>query len=141
MTKQRKVPSGYRMDADKKRWLQDNGGITPLIDRALGEAGYFERIMRMEMKFHIQQRDHIIFDAISHALGRSDWELYDVMGRGNLRTQKDTGREWFSFDGVDLIQFEPPEFSQTVELGATTAHIQQSYRLLYNPADIGGVKP
>lgn len=48
MTKQRKVPSGYRIDAEKKKWLQENGGITPLIDRALGEAGYFQEGTRKD---------------------------------------------------------------------------------------------
>lgn len=48
MTNQRKVPSGYRIDADKKKWLQDNGGITTLVDRALEEAGYFQAHTRMD---------------------------------------------------------------------------------------------
>ena len=62
MTKQRKVPSGYRIDADKKKWLQENGGITPMIDRALGEAGYFEGLKVEDPKSRLKGAVEEILD-------------------------------------------------------------------------------
>jgi hypothetical protein len=62
MTNQRKVPSGYRIDADKKKWLQENGGITPLIDRALEEAGYFEGLKVDDPRARLKGAVKEIFD-------------------------------------------------------------------------------
>lgn len=142
MTKQRKVPSGYRIDADKKKWLQENGGITKCIDAALEGDGYFQEQRQLLAKAHIKQKDAIVREAINHAMGRDDWLVEALIDRAEFRVQASSGREWFSFDGKDMIVFEPPESETRVD-GDLQQHLafSQSYRLLYEPVDIGDIKP
>jgi hypothetical protein len=141
MTNQRKVPSGYRIDADKKKWLQENGGITPLIDRALEEAGCFgvRAKSRLVCQMLMENKEALILSAIRHSTGQSD-DIVNVKHRCDLMIQAN-GRELFSFDGKPMIQFYPPESRSVTEGFSTRVVFEQDYKLLYDPMDIGGIRP
>ncbi len=138
--KQRKVPSGYRIDADKKKWLQENGGITPLIDRALGEAGLFKEQSAIVHRQMIESKEALILAAITHAMGNDDWDKTEAYGRCGMFTQPN-GHDIFSFDDEPMIRFYPFE-SRVETIGLRTMMaFSQNYRLLYEPVDIGDIKP
>lgn len=79
----------------------------------------------------VAQKENIIKDAITHAIGDDKWEMTDVAGRGHLRTLPDK-TEIFSFDGVDLVALWPMK----TEIGYDGTEPQmkavQEFRLLYS---------
>jgi len=74
------------------------------------------------------QKDTIIKDAISYALGRDDWELEEIINRCAVQKFTHNKEETFLFDNVPLITFLPMEFSN---IGSKMS-ISTQYRKLYN---------
>lgn len=72
------------------------------------------------------EKEQILRDAISYALGTSEWRDQDLKAeahRGQLVVGA-SGTETFVFDDVALVEFYPPEISQSGRAFR--------YRLLYN---------
>jgi hypothetical protein len=68
--------------------------------------------------------------AITHQFGSSSFTLDDVVDRGHM-TVRD-GIETFSFDGVDLVKFYPPEFiEESKPDGTTIITMSRKYQRLY----------
>ena len=76
-------------------------------------------------------KDQRIREAINYKLGRSDWTLAEVRGRGVFNKTPD-GIVTFAFDGEPLIEFHPGDI---VTLDAYTVKSTQNFKLLYKPKE------
>lgn len=72
------------------------------------------------------EKERLIKAAISHKLGRSNWTLADVKGRGEFIITPDK-IETFCFDGMELIDFYPAKFGVVENVISG----KQNYLLLY----------
>ena len=55
-----------------------------------------------------EQKEEEIKKAITHVIGRDNWTIEELKGRGSINIYPDK-TELFVFDGVDLLRFYPIE--------------------------------
>ncbi|WP_444886033.1 hypothetical protein [Microbulbifer sp. PSTR4-B] len=81
------------------------------------------------------QRDRILRNALSRALGRDDWQEEELAGRCSL--QASPARDLYLLDGEPLVEFYTAE-AETQDLWPTGGYsltALQHYRLLTDPPE------
>jgi hypothetical protein len=89
------------------------------------DPGMMEKIMEQVAESVDAQKDQLMMAAITHQIGE-EWDLDQIKDRGEIKVFPDK-TELFSFDGVDLISFRPPEFV----LEGNSIKTLFDYKLLY----------
>lgn len=86
-----------------------------------------DEIMNSAVAKMAAQKEAIIRSAIDRALGRSDWEVSELLPR--MTRSFDYGRETFLLDGKVLVEFHRPESHMRDYVLTFT----ETYRLLWWP--------
>lgn len=75
------------------------------------------------------QNERLVRNAICHQIGYH-WDQSDLIKRGSYRMFPN-GSKFFSFDGVNLIQFFPIRSEVKTKDSIITLTITQPYKILY----------
>lgn len=90
------------------------------------------KVSQYQMSGFISKKDKVIFGAICHVMG-DDWCAESIKDRCKILFYKSNNTEVFSVDGIELIEFHPPQFSSTQGDLSVTITASQPCRLLYTP--------
>lgn len=84
---------------------------------------HLTRAVRDLSKDILQQKEKIIFKAITHVLG-DGWVIEDTNGRCTMEYHYNE-REVFLFDGIPMVEFYPPEYdAEELKLTSSVSYLE-----------------
>ena len=85
--------------------------------------------MDVSLRGLVEETEATIKVAIRRHTGQDEISMIDVRRLGAMRAYPD-GTEVFSYDGVDLVAFQPLEVKYDTTLAGTTVRLSRKHRLL-----------
>ena len=85
----------------------------------------------------VAKTDNILREAVTRFLGRDDWALVELKGRGSLN-KLPSGVEVFCLDGVELVELYPITVEHEQKGAGHVMHATRQHRFLLPNAEITG---